>query len=103
LKRNYVLGLRVQRNLNSGRRLVTGVALSFYSVFKNAKSRGSSVGMATDYGLDHIEVGVPILVRSRIFNSPYRADRLWDLINLLSNLRWELSLGIKRPGHEADY
>jgi hypothetical protein len=40
---------------------------------------------ATGYGLDDRGVGVRVQVRSRIFTSPYRPDRLWAPPNLLSN------------------
>jgi hypothetical protein len=40
------------------------------------RSRGSSVGIATGYGLDDREVGVRV---------PRRPDRLWGPPNLLSN------------------
>jgi hypothetical protein len=46
-------------------------------------SRDSSVGIATGYGLDDREVRVP--VRSRIFSSSRRPDRLWGPPILLSN------------------
>jgi hypothetical protein len=45
----------------------------------------SAVGMATGYGLDDREVGVRILVWSRIFTSPCHPDRLWGPPNLLYN------------------
>jgi hypothetical protein len=49
------------------------------------RSRDSSVGIATGYGLDDRGVGVRVPVRSRIFFSPRRPDRLWGPPNLLSN------------------
>jgi hypothetical protein len=45
--------------------------------------RDSVVGIATRYGMDDQEVGVP--VGSRIFSSQRRPDRLWSPPNLLSN------------------
>jgi hypothetical protein len=55
-------------------------------VFQNyTKSRDSSVGIATGYGLDDREAGVRVPVRSRIFTSPCRPDRLCGSPNLLSN------------------
>jgi hypothetical protein len=48
-------------------------------------SRDSAVGIATGYGLDDREVGVRVLVGSRIFSSPRRPDRRWGPPNLLSN------------------
>jgi hypothetical protein len=47
---------------------------------------------------------VPVLIRSRIFTSPYRPDRFWSPPNLLSNeYRDSLSAELKRPGREADH
>jgi hypothetical protein len=57
------------------------------------RSQGSVVGTATGYGLDYGGVGVRVPVRSRIFFSPSRPDRLWGA----------LSPGVKRPGREADH
>jgi hypothetical protein len=48
-------------------------------------SRASVVGIATGYGLDGRGVGVRVPVKSRIFTSPRRPDRLWGPLNLLSN------------------
>jgi hypothetical protein len=45
----------------------------------------SVVGIATAYGLDDGGVGVRVPVRSRIFSSLHRPDRLWGPPNLLSN------------------
>jgi hypothetical protein len=53
------------------------------------KNRGSSVGIATGYGLDNRGVGVLGPVVSRMFTS-YRPDRLWGPPNLLSNGYWGL-------------
>jgi hypothetical protein len=47
--------------------------------------RDGVVGIATGYGLDDRGVGVRVPVRSRIFSSPCRPDRLWDPPNLISN------------------
>jgi hypothetical protein len=54
---------------------------NFYSL----GSGDSSVGIATGYGLDDRGVGVRVAVRSRIFSSPRRPDRLWDPPKLLPN------------------
>jgi hypothetical protein len=53
--------------------------------YANFMSRGSVVGIETGCGMDDREVGVRVLVRSRILISPYRPDRLWSPPNLLSN------------------
>jgi hypothetical protein len=62
------------------------------------ESRDSVVSIATDYGLDYIEVRVRVPVGSRMFSSPRRRDRLGGPPNLLSN--W--CRGFLRPGREAD-
>jgi hypothetical protein len=48
-------------------------------------SLDSTIGIATGYGLDDGEVGVRVLVGSRIFTSPCRPDRLWGPPNFLYN------------------
>jgi hypothetical protein len=47
-----------------------------YAHDMSEERRGSAVGIATGCGLDDCEVGVRVLVRSRIFTSPYRPDPL---------------------------
>jgi hypothetical protein len=49
------------------------------------QSWDSSVGIATDYGLNDRGFGVRVLVGSRIFPSPHCPDRLWGPPNPLSN------------------
>jgi hypothetical protein len=67
-------------------------------------SRGSSVGIATGYGLADREVGVRVPVGKRIFAFPYRPDRLSGAPSFLSNGHWGLFLpGVKRQGREADH
>jgi hypothetical protein len=64
---------------------------------------GSSVGIATDYGLADQGVGVRVRVGSRILTSSYCPGKLWGTHILLSNGYWgSLSLGVKQPGREAD-
>jgi hypothetical protein len=59
---------------------------SIFSVYLACgMSRDSSVGIATDYGLQGRGVGVWVPVGSRIFSSPRRPDGLWGPPNLLSN------------------
>jgi hypothetical protein len=70
---------------------------------KNIISRKNKVGIATGYGLGDRGVGVRVPVGSRIFSSPRLPDRLWGPPNLLSNEYQGLSLGVKRPGREADH
>jgi hypothetical protein len=52
----------------------------------NLSSRDSSVGIASGYGLHYRGVGVRVPVRSRIFSSQRRPDRLWGPLSLLSNV-----------------
>jgi hypothetical protein len=59
---------------------------NIFNTFQNlTKSRGSIFGIATGYGLDDRGVRVRVPVRSRIFSSPRRPDRLCRQPNLLSN------------------
>jgi hypothetical protein len=46
-----------------------------------AESHGSTVCIATGYGLDDRRVGVRVQIGLRIFSSPYRSDWLWVLSN----------------------
>jgi hypothetical protein len=56
------------------------------SIFWNLqKSSGSAVGIVIGCGLDDRGFGVRVPVGSRVFASPYRQDRIWGLLNLLSN------------------
>jgi hypothetical protein len=67
-------------------------------------SQDSAFGIATGYGLGDREVGVRVPVGSRIFSSVRRPDRLWG--SLKPPIQWvpgALTLGVKRPGHEADH
>jgi hypothetical protein len=48
-------------------------------------TRGSSVGIATRYGMDDRRVGVRTPVRSRIFTYSWSPDQLWGATKLLSN------------------
>jgi hypothetical protein len=63
------------------------------------RSRDSSVGIATGYGLEGREVGVRVPVRSRIFFSP-AIGPTQPPIQWVSEA---VSSGIKRPGREADH
>jgi hypothetical protein len=56
----------------------------------NLRSWDSIIGTATGQGLDDRGFGVRVLVGSRIFSSPRRADRFWDPPNLVSNRYREL-------------
>jgi hypothetical protein len=58
----------------------TGIAFTVIN-----RSRDSSVGIATGYGLDDRGVVVRVPVGSRVFSSPRSPDRLWGPPKLLSN------------------
>jgi hypothetical protein len=63
-------------------------------------SRGSSVGIATDYGLEG-RGSIPGRVR-RFSSSPQRLDQLWSTLSLLLNGYWGLfPLGVKRQGYDS--
>jgi hypothetical protein len=57
----------------------------FRHLFHEARSRESSVGIVTGYGLEDRRVGVRVPVRAGIFFFPRRPDRLWGPPSLLSN------------------
>jgi hypothetical protein len=57
---------------------------SFYFA-RRISSEGSSVGIATGYGLDVRGVGVRVTVGARMLSSPRRPDRLWGPPSLLSS------------------
>jgi hypothetical protein len=63
----------------------------------------SSVSIVTDYGLDDQGVSVRVPVRSRIFYSPRRPDRLRGPPYLLSNGYRGLFPGVKQTGSQADH
>jgi hypothetical protein len=57
------------------------------------RSRDSSVGIATGYGLDDRGVGDRVPAESRISSSSRRPDRLWGPPSLLYNEYRSLFLG----------
>jgi hypothetical protein len=67
------------------------------------RSRDSVVSIATGYGLEGVEIRVP--VGSRIFSFPRHPDRLWGPFNLLSNeyrglfFRVQSGRGVKLTTH----
>jgi hypothetical protein len=63
-----------------------------------------SVGIALGYGLDYRSSRVRFPAGAvKFFSSPPRPERLWGTPSLLSNGYQGLSLGVKRPGREADH
>jgi hypothetical protein len=48
-------------------------------------SSGSTVGVATGYGLDDRGTGVRVPVGPRLLTSPFRPDRLWGPPDLIYN------------------
>jgi hypothetical protein len=58
------------------------------------KSRGSVVGIVTDYELDDRGVGLLVPTESRILSSPYRPDRLWFPPSLLSSGYMDKAAGV---------
>jgi hypothetical protein len=67
-------------------------------------SRDSSVGIALGYGLEDRGSRVRFPAGGwEFFSSPPRQERLWGPPSLLSNGYQGLSLGVKRPGREADH
>jgi hypothetical protein len=70
----------------------------------SCESHGSAVGIATGCGLDDQGVRIRIPAGTRIFSSPCRPDRLWDLPSLpCDEYRGFSHLGVKRLGREADH
>jgi hypothetical protein len=70
----------------------------------STKSRGSSVSIATDYGLDNRMIGVRIPAGLGIFLSDNAS--IPALGPTQSPIQWvpgSLSLGVERPGREADH
>jgi hypothetical protein len=65
-------------------------------------SRGSTVGIATAYGLYYRGVGIRVPAGSRIFTSAYLPDRLWGPIPYPMSTSGS-SPGVKRQGREANH
>jgi hypothetical protein len=74
------LDISVAQNTYQNRSIYIFISTQFILL-----SRDSVVDIATSHGLFNRGVGVRVPVRSRIFFSPRRPDRLWGPPNLLSN------------------
>jgi hypothetical protein len=61
------------------------ILLISYIYITSVMTLGSSVGIATGYGLDGRGARVQVPVRSRILTSPYRPDRLCGPPSFLSS------------------
>jgi hypothetical protein len=59
--------------------------VAYVSYDSHSRSRDSSVGIATGYGLDDRGIRFRVLLGPRIFTSPRRPDRLWGPPSLISN------------------
>jgi hypothetical protein len=86
---NYVINNRVglcrtiDRTLSNVSTGETADIMFTYGTSCGKRSRDSSVGIATGYGLDDQSGGNSSPGRVKIFTSPYRPDRLWGPPNLL--------------------
>jgi hypothetical protein len=69
--------------MNTGEKIVF-IFLNLEKFSSPLGTRDRVVGMATNYGLEDRGVGVRVPVRSRIFSSPDRPDRILGPSNLLS-------------------
>jgi hypothetical protein len=82
--------------------ILINIMTFYYIVFINIESHDSSVGIALSYGLD--DLGSIPGGGWEFFSSPPLPERLWGPLSLLSNgYQGSLSLGVKRPGREADH
>jgi hypothetical protein len=68
----------------------------FVCTYVCIKSRGSSGGIVTGYGLDDRGVGVRFPIGSTIFIAPYRPDRLWA-----HPASYPMCMGALSPGDKA--
>jgi hypothetical protein len=67
------------------------------------RSRDSAVGIATGYGLDGLRVRVRVLVGHNFLSSTSSRPVLGPTQPPVQWLPGALSLGVKRPGREADH
>jgi hypothetical protein len=78
--------------------------MDYYYYYYYYRSRDSSVGIATAYGLDDREVTVPVPLGSRIVSSPQRPDRPWGPTQpTIIRKPGALSPGVKRQGRDANH
>jgi hypothetical protein len=66
-------------------------------------SRGSTVGIATGYGLGDGGISVRVPVAARNLFSSYRPDRLWDTQPTTQWVPAALSPRVKQQGREATH
>jgi hypothetical protein len=67
-----------------------------------SQNQGSSVGIASGYGLDDRAVGVRAPIKSRIIFYSCHPDRLWVHLASYSTSNGCFPSGIKQPGREDD-
>jgi hypothetical protein len=75
------MSLGLELHTSDNRICVATCVFNFSLERRESKSRDSSVGIAIGYGLDEQGFGVSVPVRSKIFSSPSRPDRLWGSSN----------------------
>jgi hypothetical protein len=65
-------------------------------------NQDSEVGIATSNGLDNLGVWVQSAVRSRIFSTQRRSNRVWGTPSSYTQGTGLFPPGVKRPGRETD-
>jgi hypothetical protein len=98
---SIVTRLQAARTKDQGSVLGGSKYISFHK--SNVKPR-YWISLGTLYGLDDWGVGLRVPEGSRILTSLYRLDQVCGAPKLLSiGYGGDLSLGVKRPGHETDH
>jgi hypothetical protein len=77
-----IRGFRVILIINSDYFVITDI---LDTVHNRVRSRDSSIGTVTGYGLESRKVGVRVLVLVRFLSSPRRPERLWGSPKFLFN------------------